>query len=184
MKKQFVAKLIVLGMVLAMLPVSAMAAQQRAITWDANGIYTDSATGDVWWFDENGNQIYRPVYDTDYDYVGIGIFQYSDLILLLSYSFKVGFRTAGFLQSFSASRQNSVAAVGGAGDFINVQRLTVNDFCGKQLNSGLSDHRCFGVLQDTDFSDRTIFDGSFDNDMTVIALSFCDIRSGCQRGLS
>lgn len=70
MKKQFVAKLIVLGMVLAMLPVSAMAAQQRAITWDANGIYTDSATGDVWWFDENGNQIYRPVYDTDYDYVG------------------------------------------------------------------------------------------------------------------
>lgn len=70
MKKQFVAKLIVLGMVLAMLPVSAMAAQQRAITWDDNGIYTDSATGDVWWFDEAGNQIYRPVYDTDYDYVG------------------------------------------------------------------------------------------------------------------
>lgn len=66
MKKQFVAKLIVLGMVLAMLPVSAMAAQQRAITWDDNGIYTDSATGDVWWFEENGNQIYRPVYDTDY----------------------------------------------------------------------------------------------------------------------
>ena len=106
------------------------------------------------------------------------------MILLLSYSFKVGFRTAGFLQSFSDSRQNSVAAVGGAGDFINVQRLTVNDFCGKQLNSGLSDHRRFGVLQDTDFSDRTIFDGGFDNDRTVIALSFCDIRSGCQRGLS
>ena len=106
------------------------------------------------------------------------------MIFLLSHCFEISFSAACFLQSFSDSRQNGVAAVGRAGNFIDIQWLTVNDFCGKQLNSGLSDHRCFGVLQDTDFSDRTIFDGGFDNDRTVIALSFCDIRSGCQRGLS
>ena len=94
MKKQFVAKLIVLGMVLAMLPVSAMAAQQRAITWDDNGIYTDSATGDVWWFDENGNQI--ELKDDDEDNYQPGRFREDDYDRYQDVGSESEFADAGF----------------------------------------------------------------------------------------
>ena len=108
MKKQFVAKLIVLGMVLAMLPVSAMAAQQRAITWDDNGIYTDSATGDVWWFDENGNQI--ELKDDDEDNYQPGRFREDDYDRYQDVGSESEFADAGFTMKESSDDDDLAAA--------------------------------------------------------------------------
>ena len=108
MKKQFVAKLIVLGMVLAMLPVSAMAAQQRAITWDDNGIYTDSATGDVWWFDENGNQI--ELKDDDEDNYQPGRFRDDDYDHYQDVGSESEFADAGFTMKETSDDDDLAAA--------------------------------------------------------------------------